>query len=63
MSTTKAPTIGAIKTDIRWTKEYLNQILEAKRNGDYATAAGLANEISAIWATISGDFEDAENAR
>lgn len=56
----KAPTITAIKSDIRWTKEYINRILEAKRNNDFATAAELANEISAIWATISGDFEDAE---
>lgn len=63
MSTAKAPTIGALKTDVAWTKDYIKQILEAKRNGDYATAAELANEISAIWATIAGDFEDAENAR
>lgn len=56
----KAPTVSAINAEIRWTKQYIRMILEAKRNGDYASAAELANYISAGWATISGDFEDAE---
>lgn len=59
--TAKAPTVKALKADIKWTREYIAQILEAKRNGDYTTAADLANEISAIWATISGDFDEAEH--
>lgn len=56
----KAPTIKDLKADIAWTRDYISQIMEAKRAGDFETAATLANEISAIWATISGDFEDAE---
>lgn len=59
----KAPTVKDLQTDIRWTKKYIKAIWEAKQAGDFATAAEIANEISAIWGTISGNFEDAETGR
>ena len=61
MSTkTKAPTLADMKADIRWTKDYINQIMLAKREGRYADAAELCNEISCIWGSFSGQFEEAE---
>lgn len=59
---TKAPTIKDIKSDVAWTKTYINYILEAKRRGDFEAAAQWANEISAIWGTVSYNFEEAESA-
>jgi hypothetical protein len=59
MAVKKAPTIAAIKKDIKWMKLYIGYIMDAKSNGDYEGAAQWANEISAMWATISGQFEEA----
>ena len=56
----KAPTIKDVKSDVAWTKTYIGYILDAKRRGDFAAAAQWANEISAIWGTISWKFEEAE---
>ena len=57
----KAPTIAELAVDIRWTRDYIATIRAMKRAGDYATAAEYCMEISAIWATIAGDFDDAAN--
>lgn len=58
--TAKSPTIKDIKSDVAWTRTYIGYILDAKRNGDYESAAQWANEISAIWATVAGTFDEAE---
>jgi len=63
MENTKAPTAAAIAADVKWTREYLATIRAAKRAGDYVTAASYCMEISAIWATIAGQFDDAANGK
>jgi len=55
----KAPTVADIASAVKWTKIYVGYIRDFKRAGDYAAAAQWANEISAIWATMSGDFDEA----
>jgi hypothetical protein len=62
MEKVKAPTLAEIQSDINWTKTYIGYIRDAKRNGDYERAAQWANEISAIWGTISYKFEEAQDA-
>lgn len=59
----KPPTAAAIAADIKWTRDYIATIRAAKRAGDYVTAADYCMEISAIWATIAGQFDDAANGK
>lgn len=54
----KAPSFKDLKIDIATTRSYMKQLTDAKRAGDYATAAEIANEISAIWSSISWNFEE-----
>jgi hypothetical protein len=55
----KVMTQSELQDDVTWTRQYINQIKEANRQGNYALACELASEISAIWATIAGQFDDA----
>jgi hypothetical protein len=61
MATEKAPTNAEIASDIKWTREYIGYIRDAKKAGDFESASRWANEISAIWGTISYKFEEAGN--
>lgn len=59
MKEVKPPTKKSVHTDVQWTKEYIGYIKDAHAQGDFRKAARWANEISAIWATISGEYEAA----
>jgi hypothetical protein len=60
MEKVKAPSLADIQSDVKWTKYYVEQIRIAKRAKDYVAAAQWANEISAIWGTISMQFDEAQ---
>lgn len=56
-------TLQYIKNDVGWTKEYISELNQAVREKRYEDASRWANEISAIWATISGMCEDKQIAK
>lgn len=55
----KPPTKKSIHRDVQWTKEYIGYIKAAHDRGDFREAAKWANEISAIWGTIMGEYDAA----
>jgi len=46
----------SLQSDIKWTKEYIYAVKQYHAEGNYKLAAEFANEISAMWGTIQGDF-------
>lgn len=55
----KSITKSSVQKDIKWTKYYINLVKECHDAGDYEQAAQWANEISAIWGGIQGEFLEA----
>ena len=55
--------LKSVWNDVGWTKEYINEIRQAIREERYDDASQWANEISAIWGTISGNCEDEQIAK